>query len=74
MKDIALHSQPLSARRDLHVLFHGTGTTYDLHRNAMWTLHKVADDLAIPLLSVEEENKLKKAMEKESKKKAAVRR
>jgi hypothetical protein len=40
----------------------------------MRTLHKVAEDLAIPLLSVEEENKLKKAMEKESRKKAAVRR
>ncbi len=40
----------------------------------MRMLIKVADDLAIPLLSVEEENKLKKAMEKESRKKAAVRR
>jgi hypothetical protein len=40
----------------------------------MRMLNKVADDLAIPLLSVEEENKLKKSLEKESRKKAAVRR
>ncbi len=58
----------------MYVSFHGTGTAYDVHSNAMRTLHKVAEDLAIPLLSVEEENKLKKAMEKESRKKAAVRR
>jgi hypothetical protein len=30
MKDITLHSQPLSAQEDLYVFFHGTGITYDV--------------------------------------------
>jgi hypothetical protein len=33
MKDIALHSQTLSARGDLYISFHGTGITYDVHED-----------------------------------------